>query len=176
MLLHLRRAADGLIGLSAFLGAVGALIEVGVIVIDVIGRAFGAPLFGSQDLITMTLVIVVFGGMAACDRVGGHISVDVLEKSYPPAMNRWINIVSALLGAVIFAFIAGAVVESAGLSRMLNLSTNLLGLPKAWFQYALCALSVITALGMLLRATELALSGRDVTRERRASDVAQEAA
>ncbi|ETX14277.1 TRAP transporter [Roseivivax halodurans JCM 10272] len=166
MLETLRKAADGLIGLSAFLGALGALVEVAVIVVDVVGRAFGAPLFGSQDLITMTLVIVVFGGMAVCDRVGGHISVDVLENRFPGAMNRWINIGSALLGAVIFAFIAGAVAQSASLSVMLNLSTNLLGLPKAWFQYALCALSVITALGMALRAAELAISGRDVTRER----------
>lgn len=166
MLEALRKAADGLIGLSAFLGALGALVEVAVIVVDVVGRAFGAPLFGSQDLITMTLVIVVFGGMAICDRVGGHISVDVLETRFPAAMNRWLTIVSALLGAVIFAFIAGAVAQSAGLSRMLNLSTNLLGLPKAWFQYALCALAAITALGMALRAAELAISGRDVTRER----------
>ncbi|SLN12728.1 Tripartite ATP-independent periplasmic transporters, DctQ component [Roseivivax jejudonensis] len=166
MLGSLRTAADGLIGLSAFLGALGALVEVVVIVADVVGRALGAPLFGSQDLITMTLVIVVFGGMAVCDRVGGHISVDVLERRFPDGLNRAINIGSALLGAVIFAFIAGAVAQSAGLSRMLNLSTNLLGLPKAWFQYALCALAVITALGMLLRAAELAISGRDVTRER----------
>ncbi len=45
---------------------------------------------------------------------------------------------------------------------MLNLSTNLLGLPKAWFQYALCGFAVLTALGMLLRAVELATGTRDV--------------
>lgn len=166
MLLTLRKLADGLIGLSAALGATALVVEIGVILVDVIGRAFGHPLFGSQDMITMTMVILVFGGMALCDRKGGHISVDLLEKSFPGAVNRVVDIGSAALGAVIFAFVAWAVWESAKLSEMLNLSTNLLRLPKAWFQWALCIFALITALGMALRALELALSGRDIRGER----------
>nr|WP_249200467.1 TRAP transporter small permease [Thetidibacter halocola] len=161
----LRKAADGLIGLSAIIGTLAVIAEVGVILVDVIGRAFGKPMFGSQDLITMTMVILVFGGMALCDRKGGHISVDLLEKKFPGLMNRVLDIVSAALGAVIFAFIAWAVWDSAKLSAMLNLSTNLLQLPKVWFQWALCGFSVLTALGMALRAVELTVSGRDVRRE-----------
>ncbi len=162
MLTALRQAADGLIGLSATIGALALVAEVGVILVDVIGRAFGHPLLGSQDLITMGMVILVFGGMALCDRNGGHISVDLLEKRFPPAMNRMIDILGAVLGAVIFAFIAWAVWESSRISVMLNLSTNLLELPKAWFQWALCGFAGLTALGMALRAVELTLSGRDV--------------
>ena len=85
----------------------------------------------------MTMVIVVFGGMAICDRRGGHIAVDLLERYYPAPMNRLIDICAALVGAVIFVGIAYAVYDSAKISVMLNLSTNLLKLPKAWFQYAL---------------------------------------
>ena len=160
MLPALRKLADRLISLSAALGATGLIVEVAVILIDVIGRAFGHPLFGSQDLITMTMVILVFGGMALCDRVGGHIAVDLLETLFPDRLNRLIDIFSAVLGAVIFAFIAWAVWDSAKLSEMLNLSTNLLRLPKAWFQWALCGFAVLTALAMLLRATEMALTGQ----------------
>lgn len=166
MLTPLRKAADGLTGLSALVGAAAVIVEIGVILVDVIGRAFGHPLFGSQDLITMTMVMLVFGGMALCDRRGGHIAVDILENRFPTALNRWIDTVSAALGAVIFVFIAWTVWESAKLSEMLNLSTNLLRLPKAWFQWALCGFALITALGMALRALELALSGRDVRKER----------
>ena len=67
---------------------------------------------------------------------------------------------------MIFVFIAWAILESAKLSVMLNLSTNLLRLPKAWFQWGLAGLSIVTAFGMLLRAVELALSGRDVRIEK----------
>ena len=165
MLATARKGADGLIGLSATLGVIGLLLEVAVILVDVVGRSFGHPLFGSQDIVTMTLVIVVFGGMALCDRGGGHIAVDVLERHYPPLMNRAIDIGAATLGAVIFAMIAWTVWQSAQLSQMLNLSTNLLGWPKAWFQWALSALSVVTAFGLALRAVELTLSGRDVRHE-----------
>ena len=157
--------ADRLIGLSAAIGALGLVAEVLVILVDVIGRALGAPLFGSQDLITMTMVILVFGGMARCDRNGGHISVDLFEHFYPRALNHLIDILSALAGAVIFAGMAYAVNESAKISVMLNLSTNLLKLQKSWFQDALSVLALLTAAGMLLRAVELTLTGRDIRKE-----------
>ncbi|MCB1333315.1 MAG: TRAP transporter small permease [Roseivivax sp.] len=165
MLISLRTVADRLTSLSAILGAAGLLVEVGVILVDVVGRAFGHPLFGSQDIITMTMVILVFGAMALCDRMGGHIAVDILERRFPDALNRWIDVFSAALGAVIFVFIAWAIFDSAKLSQMLNLSTNLLRLPKAWFQWALAIFSLVAALGMALRALELALMRRDIRKE-----------
>jgi TRAP-type C4-dicarboxylate transport system permease small subunit len=165
-LLHItRKLADGLIDLSATLGALGLMAEVAIILVDVIGRAFGKPLYGSQDLITMTMVILVFGAMALCDRKGGHIAVDLFERYYPDWMNRLIDILAALIGAVIFVGIAYAVNDSAQFSKMLNLSTNLLRLPKVWFQNALSLFALMTAVGMALRAVELALSGRDIRKE-----------
>lgn len=166
MLSTLRKVADGLIGLAAAIGAAALVFEVGVILVDVVGRAFGHPMFGSQDLITMGMTILVFGGMALCDRKGGHIAVDLFEARFPGWFNRAVDVFSALLGAVIFGFIAWAIWDSAKLSQMLNLSTNLLRLPKFWFQWAICGFSVLTALGMLLRAVELALSGRDLRKGR----------
>ncbi|WP_375261168.1 TRAP transporter small permease [Palleronia sp.] len=157
MLPRLQKVADRLIGLSAIIGTLGLLFVVAVIVVDVVGRNFGSPLYGSQDLITMTMVLIVFGGMALCDRTGGHIVVDIFESSFPPAVNRAIDIFSALLGAVIFILIAFTVFKSAQLSQLLNLSTNLLRLPTAWFQYALGALSLIGAFAMFLRAVSLLL-------------------
>ncbi|XDA97282.1 TRAP transporter small permease [Sulfitobacter sp. LCG007] len=159
---RIRSVADGLIGLSALIGAAGLMIEVAVILADVIGRAFGHPLYGSQDLITMTMVITVFGAMALCDRRGGHIAVDILERRFPPRLNRAIDILTALLGTAIFLVLAWAIYDSAKISQMLNLSTNLLRIPRAWFQLALCGFALLTALGMLLRAVELATGRRDV--------------
>ena len=162
----LRRTADALIGATAVVGTLGLLVEVGVILVDVVGRAFGAPLTGAQDVSTMTMAILVFGGMALCDRVGGHVAVDVLEPALPRRFVRVTDVLWALVGAAIFAGIAWTVWRSAQLSQMLHLATNIIGLPKAWFQIAMAGLSVVAALGMLLRAAELALSGRDVRAER----------
>jgi TRAP-type C4-dicarboxylate transport system permease small subunit len=162
MLATIRKLADGIISLSAALGALGLIFEVIIILADVIGRAMGSPLYGSQDIVTMTMVILLFGAMALCDRQGGHIAVDLFERSYPAVLNRLIDIFSALLGTVIFVGIAYAVNESAKISTMLNLSTNLLLIPKAWFQNGLSVFALITAAGMALRAVELTLSGRDI--------------
>mgnify|MGYP000932131388 CR=1 FL=1 len=158
----LRLLADKLIGLSALIGSVGLLIEVCIILVDVIGRALGNPLFGSQDMITMTMVIVVFGGMAICDRGGGHISIDIFKSHFSASMNHMIDIVAAVLGAVVFMMIVWTVYESLLLSRMLNLSTNLLNLPKAWFQWVLCCFALLTSFAMFLRAIELIFYKRDV--------------
>lgn len=166
MLAQLRTWADRLISLSASIGALGLLVEVVVILIDVLGRFFGNPLYGSQDMITMGMTVLVFGGMAMCDREGGHIAVDIFERRYPNWLNRMIDIGAALLGALIFGFVAWAIIDSAKLSVMLNLSTNLLRLPKAWFQWGMAGFSVLTACAMALRAAELALSGRDIRTEK----------
>lgn len=159
--------ADRLIGLSATIGALGLLVEVIIILIDVVGRAMGSPLYGSQDLITMTMVILVFGAMALCDRNGGHIAVDIFERYYPAALNRLIDIVAALAGAVIFFGLAWAVSGVVMLNLRFGISskTNLLVLPIDWFRWALVAFAIMTAMGMLLRAVELIVSRRDIRKE-----------
>lgn len=158
MLTHLERWTDRLVGLSAVIGTLGLLFVVGVIIVDVAGRNLGRPLYGSQDMVTMTMVLIVFGGMALCDRLDGHIVVDIFEDWFPEGLNRAIDVASSLLGVVIFALIVWTVWSSAQLSQMLNLSTNLLRLPLAWFQYAMVVFSGITALALLMR-TVLLISG-----------------
>ena len=149
--------AEGLTNLSAFVGTLGLLALVAVILVDVIGRYFGAPLLGAQDLTQMGLVLVVFGGMALCDRLGGHIAIDIFERQFPPWLIRLGDILSAFLGAVIFLAIAWYVWESSKLSLMLNLKTNIIALPKAWFQYFVVAASVITGFGMIVRGLALSM-------------------
>ena len=152
----LRWVVDRLVWFSAGIAALALLFEVIVILIDVVGRAFGRPLFGSLDLVTMAMVVLVFGAMALCDRRGGHVAVDLLQSFFPERLNRYIDALSALLGAIIFVTLAWAVYASSKISLMLNLSTNLLELPKAWFQYALICFAMAAALSMVLRSVELA--------------------
>ena len=156
MLGRLDRIAAGLTGLAAFFGILGLIAEVVMILADVIGRYFNAPIQGAQDVSTMAMVIVVFGGMALCDRQGGHIAVDLFEPAMPPWLRRAGDVFSAALGAVIFYAIAWTMLESAALSRMLNLATNIIQLPKAWFQYAVIFFSLVAAFGMTLRAVAIA--------------------
>lgn len=157
MLGTLQKGADGLTSLSALVGTIGLLGEVVVILIDVVGRYFGSPLSGAQDIATMLMVLVVFGGMALCDKIGGHISVDLLENSMPRWLIRAGDVVSGILGAVIFIGIAwttaASIIQMRGYGIIL--STNIIGLPFDWFKGAIVVMSSITALGMILRVITL---------------------
>jgi len=151
--------AGRVIALSAILGTLGLIGEVVVILVDVAGRYFGSPLRGAQDLTQMGMVVLVFGGMALCDRQGGHIAVDLFERKMPDWMIRLTDLLGAIAGALIFAGIAWQMWKSAAISQMLNLATNIIYLPKAWFQYYIVVCCIITAVGMLLRVVSLLLGG-----------------
>jgi len=159
VLATLDKVAGRVIALSAILGTLGLLAEVVVILIDVIGRYFGSPLRGAQDITQMGMVGLVFGGMALCDRTGGHIAVDLFERSMAKWLVRLTDILAAVSGFLIFAGIAWNMWKSAAISNMLNLATNIIHLPKDWFQYFVVLCCVITAAGMLLRAISLILGG-----------------
>ncbi len=163
----MRFAADRLICLSAAIGAIGLATQLVVIVADVILREVHKPIYGGNEIVTMSMVVVVFGAMAICDRSGGHISVDLLERFMPSWLNRTVDVLSALLGAAIFLTLAWALYDLVQLTVMLRQdSTNLLALPKDWFQWSMVGFAILTALGMLLRAVELAFAGRDVRTEK----------
>lgn len=169
MLAATQRLADRLIGLSAFIGTLALIAEVVVILADVVGRFFGHPITGAQDISQMSMVVLVFGAMALTDKVEGHISVDVFENKLPPWLIRAGDISSALIGAAIFLGLAWATVESAALSRMLNLATNIIGLPKVWFQYFVVAAALVTSLGMSLRALTLIVTRQPPKAEKEAA-------
>ncbi|MBL4756937.1 MAG: TRAP transporter small permease [Rhizobiales bacterium] len=156
-----RKIVDRLVGLSALVGALALVVTTMVVIADVIGRYFGAPLYGAQDIVQMSALFVVFGGMAYCERRGGHISVDLLEASFSPAFNKKLTIIGSLLGALVFALIAWQTFEAIKLSHMLNMATNILYLPRAPFQYAIGTLTGITSLAMAVTAMGLILEKPD---------------
>lgn len=151
------KVSDGLTGLSAIIGCLALFFEVLVIMADVIGRYMGAPVHGARDLSQMAMILVVFGGMALCGRRGGHIALDVFENIFPDWLRRATDIAGALIGAGIFLAIAWTIYDVSKMSAMLNMSTNILNLPRAQFQWAISAFAVISALALLVRALEHAL-------------------
>lgn len=154
------KISDRLTGLSALVGTVALIFVVAVILTDVVGRYFGAPLKGARDMSQMAMVVLVFGGMALCDRLNGHIAVDIFERGMSRGMIHLGDIATALIGCALFVILAITTWQSAGLSRMLNLSTNILYLPKSWFQYVVVVFALIAALGLALKALALIMGGK----------------
>ena len=164
MLATLDKVAAGVTALAAAVGTIGLIAEVVVILVDVGGRYFGSPLRVAQDITQMAMLVLVFGGMALCDRIGGHIAVDVFERSFPRWLNHAGDVAAAMIGAAIFSGIAYNMWFSARMSNMLNQSTNIINLPFDWFKYFVVVVCVITAFGMILRTLAL-LSGATAPKE-----------
>lgn len=156
MLRPLQKAVDALVTLSAVSGAIALVVIVLTVLVDVIGRYFGSPLYGAQDIVQMAAVFVVFGGTAYCERRGGHIQVDLFERAFPERVNRVLLIAGSVVGAVVFALIAWQMWEASKLARLLNMATNILNLPRAPFQYAVVALSGVTSVALAVKAVTLA--------------------
>ena len=159
MLRRLVWLTDRLIDLSALTGAAGLVVALGVTAAEVVTRAYGAPLYGARDIVSMAGVFVVFGGMALAHRNGAHIAVDLLERRFSPRLNHMLTAAAHLLGALVFALIAWQLWVAVPLARMLNMATNLLYLPRAPFLMAMTALCVICMLSMLLRGVQHLLQG-----------------
>lgn len=147
-----RRLVDRLVDIAAAIAAIALVVLMCVVIVDVIGRFFGSPLRGAQDIVKMAFIFVVFGGMAFCDRIGGHVAVDLFETHFPVSWNFRFSIFAALVGAVIFALIAWQMWEASKIAIMLNSATNILNLPKVPFQYCVIAFASLTSVSMALRA------------------------
>jgi TRAP-type C4-dicarboxylate transport system permease small subunit len=145
-------AVDRLIGLSTLIGTLALLGVVSIILIDVLGRnLLGHPLSGAQDLSQTGMVLIVFGGMAVCDKLNANVSVDIFEHRFGDTLNHVLDSLGWLIGGALFIAIGVTMIDSAAISRLLNLSTNILSIPKAPLQYAVAGFSFLTAASMLSR-------------------------
>lgn len=154
MLARLLRICDAGIDAAAILGASDLVVTLGVITADVIGRAFGHPLYGARDIVSMAGVFVVFSGLAYAHRAGSHIVVDLLEPMFPPRLNVILTVAGHWLGAVIMVLMVWQMAVAVDLARMLKTSTNLLFLPRAPFLMVMMAMASVCAASMLLRGAK----------------------
>lgn len=59
---------------------------------------FNNSLSWAEEVVIYSIVCMSFVGASMGVRHGVHISVDVLNALVPPAVNRWLHILSAVLG------------------------------------------------------------------------------
>jgi TRAP-type C4-dicarboxylate transport system permease small subunit len=77
-----------------------------VVVGDVIGRVvFNSPLQGTPELVSSSIVIICYLQAVYAILSNGMMHVDALTVHFPPRVTAVLNVISCLLGVLLFALI-----------------------------------------------------------------------
>jgi TRAP-type C4-dicarboxylate transport system permease small subunit len=87
------------------IGAVALTIMMMLTVVDVIGRFFKSPIFGSVELVGFLATIVVAAALPYTYKMDGHVGVEILVRLLPDKPQIWIDIVTRTLTLVLFILI-----------------------------------------------------------------------
>ena len=100
------RLLQGLMASLNIVGAIWVMLIMLLITVDVCGRAFfNAPLFGVPEIVKISVVGLVWCQMAHTLKIGAHLRSTILVDRMSPGARRVIEIISCLMGAIMFALI-----------------------------------------------------------------------
>lgn len=94
--------------LSEVLRVVGAVALAGMMlltVVDVIGRFFKHPIFGSVELVGFLAVIAIAAALPYTDKMDGHVGVEILVRLMPERYQLWIHLITRILSLGLFCLI-----------------------------------------------------------------------
>jgi TRAP-type C4-dicarboxylate transport system permease small subunit len=93
---------------SDFLKLIGAVALTALMmltVVDVIGRFFKAPIFGSVELVGFLATIIVAAALPYTYKVDGHVGVEILVRLLPEKTQIWMDIFTRTLTLILFGLI-----------------------------------------------------------------------
>ena len=91
--------------LLAFAATLAFLLSF-LVVADVVGRTvFSAPVKGTPEIVSMSIVIICFLQASYAIRSGGMLHVDVIPKLLPPRLSDVLAALGCLLGLGFFAVV-----------------------------------------------------------------------
>lgn len=91
--------------LLAFAATLAFLLSF-LVVADVVGRtAFGAPVKGTPEIVSMSIVIICFLQASYAIRSGGMLHVDVVPALLPPRLRAALTAFGSLLGLAFFGVV-----------------------------------------------------------------------
>jgi tripartite ATP-independent transporter DctM subunit len=105
------RFAEGATSFSGFLSALGLLVMAGIVCYEIFARyLFNAPTSWITEVATYVLVAVAFLGLAAAQRVGAHIQVELLLNSVSARARVELQLVANWIGFYFILFCAWQVI------------------------------------------------------------------
>ena len=124
---------------------IGAICLAGMMLltcVDVIGRAFGYPIFGSVEIVGFMATLAVVMAMPYTHQVQGHIGVEIIVRLFSEKTQTIIEICTGILSLILFAIVTWRMTVYADtMEKSGEVSMNL-ELPEHWVIYvtAFCLL------------------------------------
>lgn len=143
------RATDALSRVMKIGGAACLVIMSALTCVDVVGRFFKHPLFGSVELVGYMGVLAVAFSLPFTHATNGHIGVELLMRRLSSRTQQIMETITGLLGCVLFCLVAWRMgVHALHLKQSGEVSINL-QLPEY------LVVGVVALCGIVLAATIL---------------------
>jgi TRAP-type C4-dicarboxylate transport system permease small subunit len=142
--------------LTFTLEVVSALILMALMLLtcgDVIGRyVFNNSINGTTELTELALGIIIFCQIPVVTIAASHVVVDILDKLMPTVFARFSGVLTNLIVAYGFFFLAQRIWELAARSLKRGVVTEFLGIPVAYFVQFISVMMFVTMIILLLNA------------------------
>lgn len=126
-------------GLSRALKVAGAVCLVGMMgltCVDVVGRYFGHPVFGSVELVIFLATLTTALALPYTHAVDGHIGVEVFVRLLSPGARTFVELFTSVLSFFLIGLIAWRMIDYAGTIRQSGQVSMNLEFPEHLIIYA----------------------------------------
>ncbi|WP_171102052.1 TRAP transporter small permease [Ruegeria sp. HKCCD7255] len=147
-----QRWLDRLSYVFVLIGSVGVLLLMTLTVVGVIWRYILVdPIFGLQDLSSMTAAIVAAAAVAFGATQNNHITVNIMPKHFGRKVRRWTDLIARGVGVIILILAASELIKKGNCGLACGNVTGNLTIPHAPFYYALAIALGFFALTLLVQ-------------------------
>lgn len=101
-----RNLLDKIVEICAIIAVIALTAMMLLTAADVVCRFLGVTLLGAFELVEFTMAIVVPLAIAYCEKRREHISVNLIVKYFPKALQPWFDLVTSAITFLLFALIA----------------------------------------------------------------------
>lgn len=139
-------------GLFAILGGAALFTLAGITIVSVFFRyVLRDPIFGIEDLSTMSMTIVVAGSIVWAAANQGQVAVNVLPMAFGRGVSRYTDLVGRLIAFGILAVATYALAVKGSCGLPCGAITSNLSIPHPPFYFVLSAAMGFAALWVLMQ-------------------------
>ncbi|MCR9138769.1 MAG: TRAP transporter small permease [Alphaproteobacteria bacterium] len=132
----------------------------GSINVLIMRKALNAPILGAEDLMILSLVILVAIAIPFGGRTGAHIEIEILESRMSPAFARWSMFVLRLLAGGLMLLMAWELIEAGRKATKFGETTQQLLISYEPFYFLLAGCVGLYVLVLISDAVQLATKGK----------------